>query len=74
MKEVQLKSTKGDISKISSLMTYLYFLLVKIHREENIFLTEIYDRECLHLFSIRKSFLNSLEICDALQLDLKNRH
>lgn len=74
MKEVQLKSMKGDISKISSLMTYLYFLLVKIHREENIFLTEIYDRECLHLFSIRKSFLNSLEICDALQLDLKNRH
>lgn len=75
MKEKQLKSMKGDISKISSLMTYI-FLLVKIHREEKFSLRRfmignvyIYSPFGGHIIV----FLNSLEICDALQLDLKNR-
>ena len=54
VKEIQLKSLKGNISKISSLNNYP-FPLRKIHRNENRFLTEIYNGECLHLFSIRNT-------------------
>ena len=54
VKEVQLKQLKGIFSKIISL-THYHLSLGKIHRNENRFLTEIYNGECLHLFSIRNT-------------------
>lgn len=56
VKEVQLESTKEKISKTTSFTHYHYFL-IKIHRNESRFPTEIYnhDGECWHLLSIGKS-------------------
>lgn len=53
VKEMLLKSIKGEISKISSLKNYNFSLII-VHRNENKFLTEIYNGKCLHLFSILK--------------------
>lgn len=54
MKEVILKSMKGKMSMKSSLTLTLFFTRKKCINE-NKFLTEIYNGECLHRFSIWKS-------------------
>lgn len=60
VREVQPKSMKGKMSKISSLTHY--FLLEKKYRNDNRFLTEIFNGECLHCFSIWKSLGTSRAI------------
>lgn len=55
VEEMLFKSIlKGKISKIYSLSNY-HFALMKAHKNESKFLTDIYNGKCLHLLTIQNS-------------------
>lgn len=63
--EAQFKILTRKISLVTLFKQY-HFSLVKIHRDENIFLTEIYNEICYCLFSIQWLLGKPRKICSTL--------